>query len=307
MKESKCRYCGKQFSNRMQVGGHQTFCPFNPKYTENKTKVRNTKDSNNPILSYVIVCSKCGKEFKLQLHKSTYQSGRYRKHCSRACANSRTWTEQDKAKISSGMETAASNLITAVCLNCKGQYKKSAVAYSRKYCQVCYNSIDTRKCTRCQKQFTVKRLSKRTKCLSCSQDKELKSRVGKLSYKQGRKKVQGGTTQWIEVETSNGVIKVQGTYQERMCKVLDKMKEVGNIKDWSYSPDRIQYIAEDNEKHIYIPDFKVFYKDGVFKYIETKGWLKQRDRYKLNGVLSLGYQIQMLFQKDIKSYEQKYM
>ncbi len=302
MKESKCRYCGAQFTNRMQVGGHQTFCKLNPNYNVNRLKVKSTRSTNNPISNYTIICSKCGKQFTLQITKLVYESGKYRKHCSRSCANSRAWTEHDKLKKSLAAKTSDKVYLANRDNKLKLKQKYPMVA---KTCPVCKAVFHSAKKT--QIYCSIKCVGARWKSEQLRQLRQKQSIATKLAYKQGRKKVQGGTTQWIQMQTSNGVIKVQGTYQQRMCKILDKMKEHGTIKDWSYSPDRIQYIAQDNEKHIYIPDFKVFNTDGTSKYIETKGWLKWRDQYKLSGVRLLGYQIQMLFQEDIKSYEQKYM
>lgn len=47
-----------------------------------------------------LVCPKCRKTFELEVSDSQLRNGKYRKFCSRACANSRTWTDEINTKRS---------------------------------------------------------------------------------------------------------------------------------------------------------------------------------------------------------------
>ena len=47
---------------------------------------------------YEISCQKCGKKFTLKLTESQYIKNKYRKHCSRSCANSRTFSNESIEK-----------------------------------------------------------------------------------------------------------------------------------------------------------------------------------------------------------------
>lgn len=290
MKESKCRYCGKQFSNNMQVGGHETFCYKNPSYQRNKQKVKSTRITSNPTNVYQLICNKCGKTYQLQLTVKTYQSGKYSKHCSRACANSRTWTEQDKLKKS--ISSRSSKKVEIAKQN--QRMPKKVVC-----CIVCGISFQTKSWENkkyCSKECSSNRVYSK-------QFRQNQSHNTKLAYQQGRKIVSGGTTKWVQVITDNGVIKVQGTYQQRMCNVLSKMKRLGLILSWQYTPDRFKYIAQDGNMHVYTPDFKIINSDGSIKYIETKGYSKIRDNYKWNALKQLDIQLEVCYNRNITQYE----
>jgi len=124
----------------------------------------------------------------------------------------------------------------------------------------------------------------------------------KKSYENG-KPVFGGITRWVEVETTHGKIKVQGTYELRTCKILDRWKRDGDIKDWEYTNDRIKYIGVDGKEHFYLLDFKVLDNDENFYYIETKGYERENDKLKWDAVKRRGYELKVWFEEDIKKYE----
>lgn len=120
----------------------------------------------------------------------------------------------------------------------------------------------------------------------------------KLQYKNGRN-AKGGYTEYLNY---NGV-KVQGTYEFRMCKVLDKMKDQGYIIGWEYTKDRFPYVDEDGNSRTYLLDFKVFNNDGTFYYVETKGFIRKNDELKWKAVRDLGFRLDVLFDEDIKKLE----
>lgn len=47
---------------------------------------------------YIFNCQKCGKEYKLELTENEFNKGKYKKFCSRSCANSRVHSEETKQK-----------------------------------------------------------------------------------------------------------------------------------------------------------------------------------------------------------------
>ena len=93
-----------------------------------------------------------------------------------------------------------------------------------------------------------------------------------------------------------------GTYELRTCKILDFWKNDGKIKDWEYTNDRIQYIFK-NKKSTYILDFKVFTNDGSFYYIETKGYVTERDLAKWEAAKNNGFVMKIWLNKDILEHE----
>ena len=124
---------------------------------------------------------------------------------------------------------------------------------------------------------------------------------GIIAYANG-KPVYGGTSEWLTVNTSNGVVRVQGTYEERTCKILDKLKENGSISNWEYTKDRYEYIGEDGKLHYYLLDFKIFCGDH-FYYVETKGYVKLKDKLKWGAMRSKGVDLDIWFDNELKEYE----
>jgi hypothetical protein len=226
---------------------------------------------------------KCKKE-----HDGSIGSGRF---CSRGCSNKREQTSEMLAKKSLKIKQAWE----------RGVYKGiKGPRISAREIRVCLNE-------HCENKFEVQKYrTKKFCCLTCAQTssyyKELKSLQTKEAYLNG-KKVYGGTTKWYNVETSNGSIKVQGTYEIRACKVLDKLKEESKIRNWEYTNDRVEYIKEDGKKHLYLLDFKVWNKDGSFYYVEVKGFKTDNDELKWQAVKDKGFNLEVWFDKDLKEKE----
>ena len=117
-------------------------------------------------------------------------------------------------------------------------------------------------------------------------------------YSEGRV-VTGGKVKWIHYKD----IKVQGSYELRMCHILDKMKELEEIESWEYTNDRVDYININNKKSKYLLDFKVFNRDGTFYYIETKGRIVENDYLKWQSVRDNGFVLEIYDLKRIKEKE----
>lgn len=300
-----CKYCNKQWSTNQSRNGHQVHCPLNPKkkQIEQKIKQSNKGKSFNPISKHWVekICPKCNKVYSVYITKESESLGRYKKFCSISCANSRKHSQQTKDKIGFSVKLAAEQKQDSVCERCGDSYLKSIITKNRRYCNKCIKQLHKpacklKICQNCNIQFqTTNHL--RNLCTSC---------INKRAYANGNNYVAGGRTKWIEVETSNGVIKVQGSYQQRMCRILDKMKELGDIQDWQYTNDRISYVGIDNKEHSYLLDFKVFHNDQSTRYIQTKGRVQQNDYCKWAATKQKGCNLQICFQKDIKDYEIKY-
>lgn len=286
-----CKYCNKSlvFDKKQQIGAHVRNCQKNPNKEQILKKIALTK--NIIKNKYSIQCAKCGKKFTLQLTQYVYNSGKYRKHCSRTCANIRNIQEKTKRKIQlsllayNGNDNIYPRQIQLTCKFCNKKFlyiqksKRSINNYCSKRCKSLYNQVD----------------------------KSHLSQIFKQQWKNGRLFKGGcGWSKWIQVETSNGIIKVQGSYQQRMCKILDKMKEIGDIQDWQYTNDRISYVGIDNKEHSYLLDFKVYHNDQSIRYIQTKGRVQENDYCKWTATKQKGFNLQICFQKDIKDYEIKY-
>ena len=315
-----CKYCNKWWTTNQSRNGHQIHCTLNPKKKELELKVKQSNRGKccKPISKTWVskICNKCGKEYSVYITKESDFSGRYKKFCSLSCANSRQHSQQTKDKIGAKVKSVSKQKIKSICEVCGQEYFKSILTPNRKYCNTCItnrkskqSSWHIKNCIQCGKQFVTHKINK-SLCKGCKSIQSAKhvdwSSIQKQAYASGRNYVAGGTTKWIEVETSNGVIKVQGSYQQRMCKVLDRMKELEEIKDWQYTNDRISYVGIDNKEHSYLLDFKVYHTDQSIRYIETKGRVQQNDYCKWQSTRQKGYDLQICFQTDIKNYELQY-
>lgn len=118
-------------------------------------------------------------------------------------------------------------------------------------------------------------------------------------FHDGLLRVTGGTTKWIPYKN----IKVQGSYEFRMCVILDKWKMCNKIKDWEYTKDRISYIGTDGKLHNYLLDFKIWKNDESFYYLETKGFKKENDDLKWKAVRDKGFDLIVWFGNDLSKEE----
>lgn len=55
-------------------------------------------------MEVTLKCQKCGAEYTLSVSEGNYKKGKYRKHCSRSCANGRTHSNATKKKISESIK-----------------------------------------------------------------------------------------------------------------------------------------------------------------------------------------------------------
>lgn len=114
-----CKYCGKEYKTAASLGAHVSSCKLNPNYLINKEKrkgnniskekMKVSKELNNPYKflkkERILYCEKCGKEYKLSLTDKEFDLGKYKKYCSRSCANSRgPRSNETKLKISESVK-----------------------------------------------------------------------------------------------------------------------------------------------------------------------------------------------------------
>ena len=128
------------------------------------------------------------------------------------------------------------------------------------------------------------------------------SHINKKAYSEGKNRISGGTSKWTTIETSNGLLKVQGSFEVRVCKILDIWKENGRITNWTYSTDRIKYIGIDEKQHTYFIDFKIFDSLG-FWYLEVKGFEHPNDKLKWKEVRKMN-RLDVWFKSDIEREEE---
>lgn len=286
--KKRCDYCKQlvECKNGKAFGAHKSNCRCNPKREEKIRKIKEANQRNYPKQVYELVCKKCGKEYTVELTENLYKKGKYRKHCSRPCATSHIQTpEQNEARR-------------------KKALKQKRVA--KKYKVVC------RKCEFCKTSFEIKENLKKKCCSrSCSSKymmQEVKrkrnltwSEIHLESFRKGRKPTGRFYVEWFTFKD----IKVQGTYELRVCYILDIWKEIGKIKDWKYTWDRFDYKSIDGKEHSYFPDFKVFGELSAY-YIEVKGQIREIDLLKWEAVRKSGYKLEIWRIDIIKKHENDY-
>lgn len=272
-----CDYCNKEyeFDTHIQWMSHRGNCEFSPNFNKKYEKL--SKLYADKRKEYEFVCS-CGKKYKLNLTEYQFDNEKYRKHCGISCANKRKHSAETRLKIAKSNPRKL-EVVEYECLNCGKKFKSKRK--NRKF----HN-------TSCATSYRNKhkRLSRETKDKLSVSLKE--------QYKNGRQNY-AGWTKWYDVDTNNGKIKVQGTYEVKAVEILEKWKLENKIKDWEYTKDTIDYIGEDGKKHIYLLDFKVFDNDNKFYYIETKGYKTKKDELKWAEMHKRKINLQIWYKKQL--------
>lgn len=219
-------------------------------------------------------CETCG-----TTHNGSYGSGRF---CSKSCANTRLRSEEVRAKISSALRQAPKP--HKHCVECNAMFVP--LRHTTTFC--------SRKCARTNSIRKAKQaqMSRPPKW----------SDIHREAYRTGKNYVGGGTTKWIEYKD----IKVQGSYEVRMCRILDEMVSRGEIRSWEYARDTFEYQDATGQDRTYTVDFTIFGNDNDCYFIETKGYQKANDVLKWKAVRDSGHRLDVLFLADLILLEDKY-
>lgn len=205
-------------------------------------------------------CKNCTKQFTVSriLRKNIPHISKYEKEfCSRSCANSRKWTEEDKQKISRGL-----NLTKDV----RPETKKLQAE-------------------KLMKNLEKINFGRGRKLSNTTKEKISNAHLGKVYSKETLEKFRqaalkrefGGTTsskKFTFIKNDGEEIKLQSSYEVKFAKILDNL----NI-EWE-RPKFFWWIDFENKKHRYYPDFKI----GNI-YIDTKNdYLAEKDKPKIEAV-----------------------
>lgn len=123
-----CKYCETEieFDSNKQFGAHLTNCKSNPSKIERDNKSRKRKEYN-------FIC-KCGKIYSIFSTPDNIKKSKYKKFCSRTCANSRNHSESSKNKISKTLSKGI-KLYQKICKECDNEFetrRKQQIYCSRK-------------------------------------------------------------------------------------------------------------------------------------------------------------------------------
>jgi len=128
----KCKYCGKEFSNPKAIGGHTVCCEKNPKSKDRIIKIAKSRTKKR---KYELRCKRCEKKYTIEATPREIEKGRYRKFCSRSCANTRKLTKKVKLNISIGLKKSYIN--RDVYNKGKSERKKLMLEYFGEECYFC--------------------------------------------------------------------------------------------------------------------------------------------------------------------------
>jgi hypothetical protein len=147
----KCPHCDKEikYDKHQQFGGHITNCKSNPKKLETIAKIRKSTLDKNPILEYNnLICINCGKKYTLNIKKSYYERGEYKKCCCEKCAHEYSYsfvsgTKKIKCIVCQKEFDVDTRTYKFLCDECKNEKKNK-----KKKCKCCgdINCIFTNKC-----------------------------------------------------------------------------------------------------------------------------------------------------------------
>ncbi|CAB4174540.1 hypothetical protein UFOVP1247_14 [uncultured Caudovirales phage] len=188
--------------------------------------------------------------------------------------------EEINQRISKSLKGRGNSPIKKNCPSCKNEFE---VSWSKRHQLSC-----SRKCSMTNRN------------LGSTRNETYRNNIShglKQLYASG-KKVYGGRTKWYEY----GAYKVQGTYELRTCKILDKWKKEGLIKDWEYTNDRISY-SYDGRQSTYLLDFKIYRFDETYYYLETKGYATDKDIFKWSETRKQGHELIIWFGSNITENE----
>lgn len=142
-----CKYCGKEFELSTSLGAHISHCKENPNkkrshntysicskrgaitQNENRNKYKKLHQYEYELKDFICNCKKCGKEYIVNTTQKNFDLGKYKKNCSRSCANGHKISDKTKLKISSGMKN--SEKFKNAC------EKQRTTIHKIYYCKVC--------------------------------------------------------------------------------------------------------------------------------------------------------------------------
>lgn len=105
-----CKWCKKEIKVEKQClfALHVSNCDSNPNKIKRIEKYKKLYTGKQLVKREKLKqkCPKCGIEFEIEITESEKRRNKYKKHCSRKCANSREITDETKNKISDSCKTS---------------------------------------------------------------------------------------------------------------------------------------------------------------------------------------------------------
>lgn len=83
-----------------------------------------------------------------------------------------------------------------------------------------------------------------------------------------------------EISLGGKTFYMRSAWERNYARYLQLLKEVGEIKDWTYEPQRFDF-PERRGNNSYLPDFLITRPDGMHYWVEIKGYMSKGSRTKI--------------------------
>lgn len=270
-----CNYCNKKISfekRRYDSCSHECSTLY-------RNKINRDEYEDDPKY-----CLNCGKKISYKDRDNTFCNS----SCSATVRNTgRPRTEEEKEKVRTKLKIVEYR----VCELCKGKYLRKF--FKQRFCG-----------SECAEKNNIN-IAHMKHLLKKKDNPNYWSEIIAYSWTKEDRELAGGRTKYIPYKRIDNIeIKVQGTYEERTCKILDYWKSTGTISDWVYSIKRFPYIDSEGKKRTYRVDFKIIPIEEKEYYLEVKGFAVENDYTKWKAVRDTGTKIDIWFLRDIKIEEE---
>lgn len=261
---SICQYCNREFSadECKSFAGHVVTCKFNPKWEVTKEKIR---QSRTQVRQEFEVLCKCGNKFVVETTQNNFDRGKYRKNCSRSCANGRVHSKEWNEKIRTSLVgKQIAERLTVLCVICGDPIIQIGVSKPRTCSRKCAAKLAG------QTQSSRYRGS---------------GKLGGYRRGSGRWKGQYYKDSWMD-----------SSWEVEFAKRLDQLNIV-----WTRHVETFSYVHSSGMQRRYFPDF--FLPDFNL-FIEIKGMIDENVEPKLQAVRDANRMIIILMSlKEIHNFE----
>jgi len=254
---NKCLYCGKETNNKKYCSN---LCCNKDRAIKGAEKLYGKK------LEYKVICHICKKEFSVfEFEKLHPKKERY--YCSKICSNKNS--PETIKKIKEALKNR----------KYQGRIKMSEETKKKISDTMKKNHGNT---GRILKKETIEKLKISSRRINKEywteeKRKEQSLRMSKIAKERPDSYSINNVSGRAKIIDYNGK-KLKGSWELQIAKLLDKYKI-----DWTNDIKPIPYFWNNNW-HLYFPDFYLIKED---KFIEVKGYERERDRKKWENVINL--------------------
>lgn len=106
---------------------------------------------------------------------------------------------------------------------------------------------------------------------------------------------------WIDIGDRS--LFFRSAWEANIAAYFEYLKNIGEINEWLYEEDVFWFEKIKRGVRSYLPDFKIFDKDGDIYYVEVKGWMDEKSKTKIKR-MAIYYPKIKLYIFDAKKYRE---